>query len=85
MSGRFTLGPNYKLSAWLHVLFMTGFPDDAALLHTGGRTRPGLALMVARTPLQLFSANPGGAAELMSQRARGYLCSGVLKRHATSR
>ncbi|CAK6956594.1 FERM and PDZ domain-containing protein 1 [Scomber scombrus] len=30
-------------------------------------------------------ANPGGSAELMSQRARGYLCSGVLKRQATSR
>lgn len=64
---------------------LTGLPDSVALLCTGGRTRSGLAPMITRTPLHLFSANPGGAAELMSQRARGYLCSGVLKRQATSR
>lgn len=67
-----------------HRQDLTGDSDAVVLLHTGGCSRFG-ALMITRTPLHLFLGNPGGAAELMSQKAREYLCSGVLNRQPTSR
>lgn len=63
---------------------LTGHSDAVVLLRTGGCSRFG-APMITRTPLHLFFGNPGGAAELMSHKAREYLCSGVLKRQPTSR